>query len=274
MKKLLISSSFAIAMLTGAAHADRASISAAIPRHDPALVTVDGDTINFRGAISKASHAVLVEAVARAEPGSLKHLVVSSGGGDTDYGIKIGEIVFSNKLTVEVDTICFSSCANYIFPAGTTRTIRKDAFVGWHGNARGFAEDAKDQGITLNAYLDAKMRRDLKDAVTADGMLKDDDGKMVSLESVIADLQIETPVKMAVEAEYYKLLGLNDRFAVCFVGDRLGKLPDTIIGWGFSIEDMNKLGMGNTTYMGEGEYHRDSAGFGAFLQLVRASDCN
>ena len=49
-------------------------------------------------------------------------------------------------LVVEVDVICFSSCADYVFPAGRARVIRADAFVGWHGNERQFDVHGRAHG--------------------------------------------------------------------------------------------------------------------------------
>ena len=52
-------------------------------------------------------------------------------------------------LVVEVDVICFSSCADYVFPAGRARVIRADAFVGWHGNERQFDVLAARTGVSV-----------------------------------------------------------------------------------------------------------------------------
>jgi hypothetical protein len=72
----------------------------------------------------------------------LKRLVISSGGGDTVQGRHVGRWVRDMAPVVEVDVICFSSCADYVFPAGRARVIRADAFVGWHGNERQFVQEA------------------------------------------------------------------------------------------------------------------------------------
>ena len=78
------------------------------------------------------------------------------------------------------------------------------------------------------------------------------------------------------EAKFYSLLGLNDAFSVCAVGDvSLEKFPDLKDkrGWGFSLEDMNRLGLKNTTYQGNGAYEKDSAYFVKYLGLLSAADC-
>lgn len=68
-------------------------------------------------------------------------------------GRHVGRWVRDMGLVVEVDVICFSSCADYIFPAGRARVIRADAFVGWHGNERTFHVQAARKGIRLEDQL-------------------------------------------------------------------------------------------------------------------------
>lgn len=96
---------------------------------------VQGDTVYYAGNLSKASSAAFAAAVAGVARGQVTRLVVSSGGGDTVEGRHVGRWVRDMALVVEVDVICFSSCADYVFPAGRARVIRADAFVGWHGGA-------------------------------------------------------------------------------------------------------------------------------------------
>ncbi len=118
-------------------------------RAEPASVRVQGDTVYYTGNFSAASTAVFDAAVAGVPRGQLTRLVISSGGGDTVAGRHVAAWVRDRALVVEVDVICFSSCANYVFPAGRARVIRADAFVGWHGNERQFELLAARRGVSL-----------------------------------------------------------------------------------------------------------------------------
>lgn len=62
-------------------------------------------------------------------------LVITSRGGLVDWGIDLGNIVFDNKLNVQVDKYCNSSCANYVFPAGAIKFLNHDSQLIWHGGA-------------------------------------------------------------------------------------------------------------------------------------------
>lgn len=76
------------------------------------------------------------EAVARVKAELLrapaKRLLIRSWGGGVASGIELGELVRDAKLVVVVYQVCGSSCANYVFTAGSKRVI--DGMVFWHGS--------------------------------------------------------------------------------------------------------------------------------------------
>lgn len=227
---------------------------------EPARVEVRGDTLYYSGNLSAASTNVFDTAVAGIEPGQLTRLVVSSGGGDTIEGRHVGRWVQRMGLVVEVDAICFSSCADYLFPAGRARVIRADAWVGWHGNERQFDVLAARHGVPLadelRRFVPPNTPKPQADAFVRDLVARIDETRQD-------------------EADFYARLGLDDAFAVCAVGDepeqRFGFTGRK--GWGFSVEDMVRLGLANTVYLGRGRYEKDSAGFARYLAQISADDC-
>ncbi len=229
-------------------------------RAEPALVRVQGDTLYYTGNFSKASSAAFDAAVAGVRRGQLTRLVISSGGGDTVEGRHVGRWVRDMALVVEVDVICFSSCADYVFPAGRARVIRADAFVGWHGNERQFDVLAARTGVSVADQLAAVPPADIAPGPRA---------------AFVQEALRSIAVTRKDEAEFYASLGLNDAFAVCAVGDVLEKRPGYAgqIGWGFSLADMARLGLTHTVYLGEGRYEQDSSRFRQYLVPITADDC-
>lgn len=117
------------------------------PSTDPnPIVTIDGDTLTYIGGINAAGLTALSEAVRDLPRGQVTKMLVNSGGGDTKVGIYIGSIVADLKPDLTIDVGCFSSCANFIAPAAASITIRENAFLGWHGNDRGFQIVAAKRG--------------------------------------------------------------------------------------------------------------------------------
>ncbi len=229
-------------------------------RAEPATVRVQGDTVYYTGNLSKRSSSAFDAAVAGVARGQITRMVISSGGGDTVEGRHIGRWVRDMGLVVEVDVICFSSCADYVFPAARARVIRAHAFVGWHGNEKQFQALATRNGTTLEQELARYAPR----GVSA-----------TSLTEFVQAFKQSMAVTGKDEAEFYASLGLNDAFAYCAVGDVLERRPGYAgqIGWGFSLADMARLGLAHTVYLGDGAYERDSARFRAYLIQISADEC-
>ncbi len=48
----------------------------------------------------------------------------------------IGLWLLENNVDIEIDRMCFSSCANYLFTAANHKIIPPGAVVAWHGDLR------------------------------------------------------------------------------------------------------------------------------------------
>jgi hypothetical protein len=227
---------------------------------EPAEVRALGDTVYYTGNMSKPSSAAFDAAVAGIPRGQITRIVMNSGGGDTVAGRHIGRWVKSMGVVVEVDTICFSSCADYVFPAGRARVIRADAFVGWHGNERQFAVLAARRGVSVADELRKFAPKELSAEQQA---------------AFVREVGETLEITQKDEADFYAQLGLNDAFAVCAVGDELEKRFGFTgrKGWGFSIDDMALLGLTDTVYLGDGSYEKNSAGFLKYLVQISAREC-
>lgn len=231
-------------------------------RAEPAVVRVEADTVYYTGNFSQASSTAFDAAVQGIPRGRITRLVISSGGGDTVAGRHVARWVRDMSVVVEVDVICFSSCADYVFPAGKARVIRADAFVGWHGNERQFDVIAARRGVRV---VDLPQLRRL----VPEGQSPEQ--QRAFLEEVVRSIA----VTQKDEADFYAQLGLSDAFAVCAVGDDLEERFGFAgrKGWGFSIDDMARLGLTNTVYLGPGIYEKDSSRFREYLAQISADDC-
>lgn len=231
------------------------------------IVRIDGDTLTYIGGINDAGLNALSEAVRHLPRGQVKKMVVNSGGGDTKAGIYIGSIVGDLKPDLTIETGCFSSCANFIAPAAASITIRKNAFLGWHGNDRGFQIVAEQEGVSLREHL-----RSMVSGQIVDG--KDGDGKPVDIDAFLDEAVPKLEALIVEEAALYKRIGLsNDTFAVCGVGERFdSRLTGDQLGWGFSIADMARLGLPPVRYEGPGPYEKSPA-FQRWLIQLTPKDC-
>lgn len=238
------------------------------PSSDPnPIVRIDGDTLTYIGGINSKGLDALSEAVRHLPRGQVTKMVVNSGGGDTKVGIYIGSIVADLKPDLTIETGCFSSCANFIAPAAASITISENAFLGWHGNDRGFQIVAEQEGVSLREHL-----RGMVSGQVVDG--KEAEGKPVDLDAFLDEAVPKLETLIAEEAALYERIGLrNDTFAVCGVGDRFeSRLTGDQLGWGFSIADMARLGLPPVRYEGPGPYEKSPA-FQRWLILLTPEDC-
>ena len=104
-------------------------------------------TIAFTGEIEKDELSKFKELYKATD----STLIVDSGGGNMAAALEIGKVLIQNQnLNVVVRDICASSCANYLFLAGHTKTI-DHGIVGFHGNWKAMVEsdNFKKEGMTI-----------------------------------------------------------------------------------------------------------------------------
>lgn len=229
------------------------------PSTDPnPIVRIDGDTLTYIGGINAKGLTALDEALRDMPRGQITKMVVNSGGGDTNPGIFIGSIISDLKPDLTIETGCFSSCANFIAPAARSITIRDGAFLGWHGNDRGMAIVAQQEGVSLREHLRRMVEGQAEGA---------------ELEAYLDEAVPTVEKLIAKEAALYERMGIKDTFAVCGVGARFDdRITGEQRGWGFSIDDMARLGLPPVRYEGQGRYE-DSAAFNKWLILLTPEDC-
>jgi hypothetical protein len=245
-------------LLASPAMADGSFIT---PSTDPnPRVWIDGDTLTYIGGINAAGLDALSAAVRHLPRGQVTRMVVNSGGGDTRPGIFIGSIVADLRPDLIIETGCFSSCANFIAPAAASITIRPDAFLGWHGNDRGFQIVADQQGLTLREHLATSVAGQVgSTGADIEAWL---DEAVPTLEALITE-----------EAALYDRIGVDDTFAVCGVGERFeDRLSGDQLGWGFSIADMARLSLPPVRYEGTSAYEASPA-FTHWLIQLTPEDC-
>jgi hypothetical protein len=97
------------------------------------VVSREGETVRYSGEITKTGFAA-VKALTDKRP--VRALEIDSMGGEVMTAMDFGDWVHDRHVEVIVDTLCLSSCANYVFPAAPIKTIRPGGLVAWHGSAR------------------------------------------------------------------------------------------------------------------------------------------
>lgn len=123
-------------------------------------------TMSFKGPIVEGEY----DRFAAVFAGSIKEIVVDSGGGHTDEGIRIGHAIAAQNVKIVVVGECLSSCANYLFVAGHSREIR-GGVVGYHGNVQACFGTPEKRAETI---ADMKKRYNMTDEDIARNMERQD----------------------------------------------------------------------------------------------------
>ena len=90
-------------------------------------------TYQFRTEIGRETADAFLRVVAL-EPNRVKWLIVDSIGGDVEPAIEMANVIHQHGISIYVDGLCASSCANYLFPAARSRVLGPGAIVAWHGS--------------------------------------------------------------------------------------------------------------------------------------------
>ena len=211
-------------------------------------ITINNDVIYYRGEINQKNYESFLEKVNNSNK-KITKLIINSGGGNTVYGRKIGEFIFDNKLDVEVESFCFSSCANYIFPAGKTKYIQKDAIVGFHGSEHQVFL-TKNKNKTIQQQIKKELIKALTEANNTQN--KDDIEKIAIIETK------RSMESLKEEKLFYKKIKVDISLPILGIKSLIDKNNTKYMGFTYKIDDFKKFGVKNVIYLGKDKYFIDS----------------
>jgi len=200
-----------------------ATVSASAHATDTTQVFVDRNELIYVGQLDDGANMrlfALYEGL-KEKPVTLS---IRSVGGPTGAGLALGQWVRDHKLDVKVMEYCLSSCANYVFPAGTHKVVSNFAVVGLHGGLASteFNWDTGTQEIIRG--LPPDQRQAMMDKL------------MASIKENAKEEQAYLK-RLGVRADYVTL-GQQERYRHLY-GDQ------NRVGWTYTLEDFARLGIGD-----------------------------
>lgn len=96
-------------------------------------VVLKGKTIYFDGLLDVKS----ADLILRYLKSGANKLRVRSFGGDAESGLRVGLVISELNINVEVSGYCMSACANYLFLAARSKSLKKNSILGFHGGLTG-----------------------------------------------------------------------------------------------------------------------------------------
>jgi hypothetical protein len=203
---------------------------AAVAAEPETQVFLAGGELNYVGPITDAGNKkafALYEAEARKPP----VLLIRSPGGVTSEGMALGRWVRQHQMTVKVLDLCFSSCANYVFPAAPRKIVSDFAVVGYHGglSSDDFSFDAEQEAMFAampeaeRAAMRAAMLKQIKESLAA---------QLQAEAAYFADIGVQQRITRLGQTKAYQ--------------DRYGK-DEQMLGWYYSVDGFRKLGVDHIT---------------------------
>ena len=210
-----------------------------------AYVFLKGDTLYYQGAVDTVAFETMKNLYETANP-KPTILHINSGGGEVNIGMEMGHWVAEKQLDIMVTDMCFSSCANYIFPVAHKKYIGHYAVIGWHGDP--VSTDAY-QNKYKNQNLEDSLRRALLKSAKEQGhtFTKNE------LEQAIADNIAHMKKNNQKYDDFYHKYGLSPHIPrVGHVNEPWAEKlhnSDVYKGWTYTPDVMKQLGIDNVIFI-------------------------
>jgi hypothetical protein len=117
------------------------------------------DSLIYSGVITREGADELIRMLKKKKA---THFYINSVGGSSEEGLRIGEYLQENNISVTVAGRCYSSCANYIFLASKNRNIVSGSKLGLHGGY----QSIYPRMLKLMENLPKDIANDYKNAVS------------------------------------------------------------------------------------------------------------
>lgn len=199
------------------------------------LSGTNGEKLVYEGNITFESNQLAQDLYDKAKVKPTIVEITSLGGG-INAGLALGEWIIANELDISIPQYCVSSCANYIFVAGKTKHLGKNAYLIWHGGA-------KQPGLTRMLKNNAQRR--IEQTIVEEKRSQARAAKYAEIDAHIAFIQTR-------ETNFYARIGVDPNIPV------LGQLfpyrstdaNQSSSGWDYSMRDLARLGVSNVLIEG------------------------
>lgn len=204
--------------------------------------------IEYQGLITSEANDGVFQLYQEASPKPTTLLIESYGGGAA-AAMRLGMWMIDNALDVQVDTYCYSSCANYVFLAGHNKWLAPHASLMWHGGTTQ-PIDRADLEHLLDDML-SSLEPEARDAILAER----------TRERLLEMLEMSRLELVARETKFFKRIGVDQRITVLgslFERELLAN-DDDYAGWDLSLSDLDKLGVHGVKVIGDAPWQPSPA---------------
>jgi len=222
------------------------------------------DTLTLRGEINPYTFLEAKDCLVHSAAKKKTFVVAYSGGGSWESALALGILIHQHGWDVEVEQLCASSCANFIFPAGKVKYLHKNSLLLFHGgqhqqNLLAKAIEAEQAAMANGAPADVKdptqTRMEAHASIDDMGPQRLQVLEFLSIRNAATAADYVARLTTASD-EFYEELGVNvlmptygqiGRYEPTYKSHKYG-------GFMYRLDSLRRLGIGNIE-LKDGEWH-------------------
>ena len=234
-----------------------------------ARITVARTIATFDGYIDE--HAVYALILGTSGlPEHVGTVVISSRDGLPSAARRLGLWLFVNQIRLVVDGACLTVCAEYVFPAATTKLIREGAIVAWQVGSLGAWHLAAQNGLTRDDYVDHTVDSFLTAEEQQSGRRLPGQER-ASRRQEQAQLLVE---ELERAEEFFATIRVSPEISSwgALAATKTASPAAGAIVWTFSIVDMARFGIANVSHENDLDYPTASVLNAASAVLIELPD--
>lgn len=192
-------------------------------------------------------------------------VIIDSEGGDAIAAIAIGKLVHQYGWNVRIENRCYSSCANYIFPAGKTKYVTKTAILLFHGDPHqeNFRKQVENSALLINGKksqntvsVGVKDKEFVFSPMIGDGKGRPELQSFLSIPSEFHGAEEFVNFMVSLSDGFYNELGVNPLIGSYGQTGQYKEIYESYkyVGFVYSLDSLNNLGVGNIQLV-DGEWH-------------------
>lgn len=154
-------------------------------------------------------------------------LSIRSVGGPVGAGIALGRWMRERQLDIKVLEFCFSSCANYVFPAARQKVVSNFAVIGYHG------------GPSSGQYEFDEATQKMFDAMPP-----------AQRKALLDDFEKTIKAGSEQERAYLREIGVREDLSTLGQQERFQQRYEAdpkVLGWTYSLEGFARFGVRDIT---------------------------
>lgn len=222
------------------------------------------DTITLTGEINSESFVKVRNCLVRSKASKKTFVIEASPGGDVASALAFGILIHRHNWDVEIVDYCASACAAFIFPAGKTKYLNRNAMLMFHGGphqenllemAERFVLVAETEVATAESVTLGQVTKENSVSIAPKTRAYREVQKFLSIPDDSTPAELVRALRKASD-QLYQALGINPLLPIY---GQIGAHEPTYksykyLGFAYGLDSLRRFGVVNIE-LRQGEWH-------------------